>query len=301
MKITCNLAAWTLTLALAPACATHAPTRLAAHSPALLGESSAVEVAPVNDAGAPEVQQEIVPAGAPGTFRPADPAEADEWRFAVVPYVWAIALNGSVRAKGVKAKVDMDFQDVLDVLDAAVLVVAEARKGEIVLRLDQQYMSVSESAKTNGLRAEADMDLYMGTFKVGTPITDEPDAPLVFVGTRYWNFSTRASLKTGGVTLASGKDSTSWWDPLVGAEATLPIDDKWSILAAGEVGGFGIGDASDSTWGASLLASRKSDNGDNFLIGWRYLTVDKTEGSGAGKTELDVSMSGPIVGYAFRF
>ncbi|RKY20583.1 MAG: hypothetical protein DRQ55_07175 [Planctomycetota bacterium] len=239
-----------------------------------------------------------MPHGAAATAPPAD----DGWQFALAPYLWAVSQKGDITAKGHKGEVDLGFDDILSNLDVALLLSAEARQGDTVLRLDQSYLAVSDEVKQGPVEIEASQRAYFATIKVGQALGDGPEAPIVFVGARYWNLGLDVELKAvGGPTLSSADGSQDWWDPLVAAEKRWELDDRWSLVAGADVGGFGVGDGSDSTWQAALLFSRKTDSGGSVVMGWRHLSIDRSDGSGPDRFEFDMRISGPLFGWAFRF
>jgi hypothetical protein len=44
------------------------------------------------------------------------------WEFYVAPYVWTLAANGNVTVKGIKADVDISFNDIRDQLNIAAMI-----------------------------------------------------------------------------------------------------------------------------------------------------------------------------------
>jgi hypothetical protein len=290
-----------------PACATTATQAVAAGSAPLFRVSppphtSTPDSPDRREFGAPGgAAADFVHVSMPNDSSSADAAQADEWRFAIAPYLWAVSMDGDVTVKGNKAEVDLSFDEIFKKLDVGVLIAAEARQGDMVYQLDQTYLALSDDEKAGGVRVDADIAMYLGTLKMGHYVADGPEAPMVFVGARYWHLDMDVEAKAGGATIARSKGDQDWWDALVGVEKRWILDDRWSVVGKGLVGGFGLGDASDTMWDATVLATRQSDAGNTFAVGWRHLVVDKDRGSGAKKFELDANISGPIIGWAFRF
>ena len=81
----------------------------------------------------------ILPAAA------AETVTSDDWEISLTPYVWATALNGDVAVGGVKAKVDADFNDVLDNLNVAVMLKAEMRKGRFGIISDTVFAQLEDN------------------------------------------------------------------------------------------------------------------------------------------------------------
>jgi hypothetical protein len=86
----------------------------------------------------------------------------------------------------------------------------------------------------------------------------------------------------------------NWLDPIIGGRYSRAISERWKVSLYGDIGGFGIGDASDFTWGISALAHYQPWKHVALVGGYRVLDVDYETGSGLSRFEYDVSMHGPI-------
>jgi len=81
----------------------------------------------------------------------------------------------------------------------------------------------------------------------------------------------------------------------VGARATSALAERWSLTLRATGGGFGVG--ADSEWGAfGAVTWRKSDRL-SFTGGYRHLAVDYED----ARLRYDVSLTGPILGLAWRY
>jgi hypothetical protein len=72
---------------------------------------------------------------------------------------------------------------------------------------------------------------------------------------------------------------------------------RWDLLLRFDVGGFGIGDASDITWNLSGLINYKPWKHVGLIAGYRAMDVDYRTGSGLSRFNYDVLMHGPILGF----
>lgn len=105
------------------------------------------------------------------------------------------------------------------------------------------------------------------------------------------------SLHVNGVTFGGlNQKSTvtsNWVDPLLGTRVRVDLPKRFSVTALGDVGGFGIGSASQVTWqGVGLLGYRMSKRWTS-MAGYRVLGVNR-EG-------VDVILQGPVIGASYRF
>jgi hypothetical protein len=165
-----------------------------------------------------------------------DPAAADEWHFAVTPYIWGSAIDGNVSAKGNTADVSASFSDILATLNGGLMGMAEARNGRLILLFDGLGVwlgdDVDAKAKTipvpgfplvNATIGPSHADVKITEaildLKVGWRVLSLPAASLfgetpasedtrsfdvdLFAGGRYWYVKTELDLKVP-VTLGLG-------------------------------------------------------------------------------------------------
>jgi hypothetical protein len=103
----------------------------------------------------------------------------DAWSFKVLPYIWMSGLTGETASFPGTPPVDVDlsFIDILENLDIAAFVVAEARKGDLFFRSEMAYASISASADTpGGFFSDADLTAktFQGALAVGYTINRGP-------------------------------------------------------------------------------------------------------------------------------
>ncbi len=277
-------------------------------------------------------------AGATGpTSRNAPPAPATRWRFQLAPYAWMPAMKGSVTVRGMKQSVDLSLCDLLDLADELDVVVPfqfEARHGRWKLWLDVQYMkmhdrlreSVSKQVGPVTVTADAtvnvDVRMLLTEFGVdyellNLPLGQEGQGPnLRFdlrAGGRYMRLEGEAGIAIqgaaeigpndvrvpiGGLAVDSG-GPREWIEPLVGAGVHLDLNDRLTLMARGDIGGFGIG--SDCTWQVVGGAEWKLSDWAAIFAGYRLLDIDFVEGSGRNQFAFDVQMRGPYLAMMFRF
>jgi hypothetical protein len=87
---------------------------------------------------------------------------------------------------------------------------------------------------------------------------------------------------------------TSWWiDPLVGLRVGADLCDRFGVVVAGNVGGFGIGSASKFSWEALAFVDWRFGESTSLAVGYRGLGLDRPQA--------DLVLHGPLVGVIFRF
>lgn len=253
------------------------------------------------DAAPPD---EAPPTEAPPAEAPAAPAPAPSgWVFQVTPYVWAASMEGDVSPfrHTPTVHVEKDFSDILEDLDVAGFINFRARMDRFVFTGDVMYVDLTESDTTGPLPiigaigADYDTAQFAATLQAGYRVYDAPQFSFeVLPGARFWHLWNDLNVSVAGSTLTVENDF-GWIDPVIGARAHFHFNDKFSILAQGDVGGFGVG--SDFTWQA--LATVNYSFNETFAIsaGYKVLSVDYDDD---GRV-FDTTLSGPLLGLTVRF
>ena len=176
----------------------------------------------------------------------AGPATAqDDWNLSFAPYLWATGIDGDATIGNVTADLEVNFSDILHVLDGALLGHFEARKGGTGLFGDFIYLATDpeDYVEIDTLILEAG---YLHGRDSGGGLTGWE------VGVRYWDFET-----TIVPALASTIDrSESWIDGYVGYRRERPIGERWRSVVRGNIGAGG----SDLAWGLDLIYLLEFDN-----------------------------------------
>jgi hypothetical protein len=83
--------------------------------------------------------------------------------------------------------------------------------------------------------------------------------------------------------------------PAIAAAATASAEAGWGLAAYGDLGGFGL--TSDLTW--HLMGTVQYDIGNHWRVaaGYRHVAA-KVE---KGDTDIQLTLSGPIIGFSYRF
>jgi hypothetical protein len=93
------------------------------------------------------------------------------------------------------------------------------------------------------------------------------------------------------------EESKDYIEPVLGARTRLAITDRLLVNVRGDVGGFGIGSASDFTW--QVVAGLGYQITDRTLLsaGYRQLDIDYK----SSDLEVDMCQKGPFVACTIRF
>lgn len=90
----------------------------------------------------------------------------------MAPYVWALAANGNVTLKGIKADVDTSFNDIRDQLNMAAMVEYGGRKGNWGVWGHTIYANLGKDTQVAGIKIDPTIKTWWqvlgGSYRLGT-------------------------------------------------------------------------------------------------------------------------------------
>jgi hypothetical protein len=218
----------------------------------------------------------------------------DTWRFALSPQLWATGIDGEIKARGVRANVDLGSSDIFDEVEFATQVHIEARKGDWAFIAEPTIVKAEDdSASSGGSRAKAKVEYLLTNFLLGYRFSKSWEA---LFGLRYTDMDNK--ITTGG---SRRSQSESWFDLLGGVRYTAKFSEKWSFIGRFDLGGLGLGDSSDLTWGGEALFFWDFGRRTAMVFGYRMLDIDFENGSGSKRFAFDTRQDGPIVGVNLKW
>ena len=87
----------------------------------------------------------------------------------------------------------------------------------------------------------------------------------------------------------------------MGGRFIWELNDKFSLNFRGDVGGFGIGSASELTYQIIPGCSYKLSDNMTFEFAYRYVNLDYSNGSGTDELGMDLEAYGPSFGLKLLF
>ncbi|QDT53590.1 hypothetical protein Pan44_16120 [Caulifigura coniformis] len=243
------------------------------------------------------------------------PDSTSETWVLVAPYVWATAQNGTIGARGRTVPIDLSLAELVDLipdLNGAAMGHLEVGKGNAGLVFDALLMQIETSDRLPGggrfsYETSSTILESLGMLRV----VDVPNAegPGSFVtvdllgGARYYQVENDLRITPAGGATVQADMTKDWVDLVVGARTEVAITSELSGFLRADFGGFGIGTSSDLAWnlttGAEYACSALP--GSSLVLGYRILSIDETQKSGANRFVYDVTLHGPFTAIAFRF
>lgn len=237
----------------------------------------------------------------------ANSATEGNWQFNLAPfYLWGISIDGDLSVgtgkgpgvSGLSEPVEVPFGDLFDSLEGVFIVHFEAmHKSNWGLLVDVDYLNLGNDF-TNGQGMGLKVDLEATLAEIAGLYRIQRDAhnfDAIF-GVRGYRMDPGVSLINGPKVVDRSQD---WLDPIVGGRWTWNFAENWSVVARGDLGGFGIG--SDLAWQALGLVEWQPFKYASFLAGYRALDVDYEDGSGSDYFKFDAAFHGPMLGLNFTW
>jgi hypothetical protein len=255
-----------------------------------------------------------------------EPAPADKWAFAVRPYLWAPGISGTLKYDippgGGGASVDLSSY-ILQNLNMALMLSAEARKGDWSVLTDVVYLdvesgdskvkSISFAGPGGRIDVSAGADLgtqvtlrgFEGELAGAYTVARGGNSSMgVLAGVRYlgieagtdWQISGSITGPGPGQSFAASgsvSERVDLWDGIVGIRGAVGLgESKWAIPYYLDVG---TGTSAITSQGMAGIEYRYSW-GELQLL-YRYLYYDLK----GDRLLQNVTFNGPAVGVNFRF
>ena len=236
--------------------------------------------------------------GAPAVAQAAQD-DAAGWQFVVAPYLLVPHMNGEVNVGGTVSEVDVGPGDIFENLDFGAMLHLEMANPNWAITIDGYYVDLGAVGDIPESGQTADVDLKQWMFEVDG-LWRAAEWAEVGIGARI--NSIEGSLFAEALGPAPEIDESSkhtWFDPVIVARVTAPLENRWRLGVRGDIGGFGIG--SSFTWQVRPFVGYRFADLFELVLTYRALGIDYETGSGAELFAYDVVTFGPELGFVFHF
>ena len=230
------------------------------------------------------------------------------WHFELTPYLWATSQDGTIgldKGPGNGVPLNQSFSDIMQRMDVTGMALFDVRKERWGLMLDALYLKVSDRGQFSGpngfVTLSAHGDVTQKLFSAAgyyRAIEGKTNLDMV-LGLRYHSvkWDVNAELSSPFLPSISRRftERKSWTDPFVGVRLIHKIDERWSLMGYGDVGGSGSG--SDLTWQAIGGVNYTFASNMTGKLGYRHLSYDYHRDG----LKYDVDTSGFYVGLGFTW
>lgn len=225
-------------------------------------------------------------------------ADGEGWDWMVAPYGWAASIGTDLQVRQPPAggvSTDTDFDDIVDKIDGAFQIHAEGQGDHFGMFTDFTYLGLADERDRPRFHTESDLDTRLFELAaVWSPGEDRYRGLEVFAGLRYIDvdLTIQADPENPLFNTTTIDGGETFIDFMIGARYTWALSERWGLTVRGD-GSFGD---TEGTWNTSGVLSYRMKHG-AWLFGYRYLSVELE----TGDSNTDITMSGPMIGYGFRF
>jgi hypothetical protein len=227
----------------------------------------------------------------------AEDAPSSGWRHTLGIYGMGAAIEGTAQIADLKAPIDVSISELFDALEMGGMAAYRGENDTWSIMGDVTYMGLGGKATSQAGRLRADLDVDQLTVMATLGRRVSPTTEVLF-SLAYFDLSADVEVRRLD---QSRKASTGvdWIDPSIGLRYEAPLSEKWSLVARGDVGGFGIG--SDLLVHGALTLHRHQSDFFGWFVGYRVIAFDYEEGQGRNYKSFDQTEQGPGAGITFRF
>ena len=210
------------------------------------------------------------------------------------PYLWFPGVHGTIGALNRTASIHVSATDLLSHFRFGLMGFVEPRYNRVVLPVDVIWVRLGENNALPGvlgsITANVKGSMFILAPKIGYRIVNQEKIKIdALTGFRYWHFGESLSF-TPSILGLNFSRSQNWVDPLVGGKIEMALSPKISVIAAGDVGGWGTGSQLEYQIVGALGYQVKPTW--TLSAGYRYLAVNYRNGGSVA----DIVMPGIFLG-----
>jgi hypothetical protein len=225
-------------------------------------------------------------------------AKSDQWKSFLSIYGWVPAINGDMKIKGVESDLDVSYSDILSNTNFFFMAHYEGFKGHWGILVDGMYADLeAEKEHNTGLvPGNRQLKITQSLVEVAVPyrLTWNPVVADVFIGGRYNYIHAEIGIPSRAL---KRDDTLAFVDPIVGGRVFIPLAKGWYLGLRGDIGGFGIGNASDLALNGNASINWQINEVFSLSAGYRALYMKYNE----GENEWNATQHGPWFGIGFSF
>jgi hypothetical protein len=224
------------------------------------------------------------------------------WKYKLEPYGMFPNMSGTSAIGNLpELNVEVESSQIFENLQMGAMLYLEVSNEKWNLNSDLLYMDIGKGVKSNALISNGEITAKQlgwelaGLYKV---------TPWFEAGVGGLLNSIKLELDINRNTIegpenVKRENSQTWFDPMLIAVFKNTPEKKIIYSFRGEIGGFGIG--SDLAWQIQAYAGYRFSELFQIQGGYRVISLDYENGSGADRFKYDVNTYGPVIKFGFNF
>lgn len=223
------------------------------------------------------------------------PGAAAAWDWSVTPYGWGIDVNTDTAVEQPSGP-DIQFSELVDVLDFAGQVLIEGRGPRFGVLVDLTSLQVSDRRLRGPFEVDTDTEVTLAEIAGTVDVSGGEGRTALLFGVRHASLDLQLEFETTGpLALRSrvGEDVTID-DVMIGIMHIGRLAERWSFALRADVA---TGDT-DFSWNVGAHAGFNWSESGTLWLGYRHLDLDFGD---VGDMSPEIVVTGPQVGATFRF
>ncbi len=224
--------------------------------------------------------------------------QAEGWTNTAEIYVLGAGLSGTTGIGPAEIDVSATFDQILSNLQFGAMVAYRGESPTFAVTADVMYASLATTADGPAGPGSARVDAkeWLVTAVASWRVTRAFEA---LAGLRLTSLDNTLTLTDRSGAEGSASLTKTWVDPVVGMRVRIPLGERWSVAAYGDLGGFGVG--SSFTWMVQARVNWRLSRVVVVGLGYRVLYQDYETGSGLDAFTWNVTTQGPLAAIGARF
>ena len=226
-------------------------------------------------------------------------AQEEEWEYTIAPYLFALNIEGETATLpgADPAELEVDFDELLEDLDGALMGQFEARKGKFAIVSDIFFSRISSEGETPGAlfgENSYEQDLFYLNLSASYRVLEGNKGNLdLMAGVRYSHLDNTLELDAGLAPAQKLEDKEDWFDPFFTVKGNLLLADKLYLISWA---GFAVGGDSDETIDLFAGLGYNFSETMSFVTGYRHMSIDYEKDGYLW----DVEMTGMLFGLVIK-
>ena len=239
------------------------------------------------------------------------PANASEWQWLVVPYLWASGTSVDMTIDPyLEIEGTLNFSDLLDEVNYGFQVHLEGQRDKFGVFADITYLNASDGMTTppgdvlpGGSNVHAEISTWLvelgGTYRLFGDAGLEGFDVLAGVRIIDMDLQVDIDLRDPLPFTDTVDASDTYYDGFIGVRYGTIIGSHWALSIRGDVG---TGDT-DITWNGLANVSYLFGSRRQFaaILAYRYMRMELSAKDSGQDIDTTLDMSGPALGFLFRF
>ena len=226
-----------------------------------------------------------------------------KWNFLAEPYLMFPYMHGKTGiGESLTLPVYATAGDIFSKLQMGAMLYLEAKTDQYAITSDLVYMDLNQNVEPGKLINSGTVDAkqliweFAGLYRLSSFLEFGIGGRL-----NYLQLGVNANIKSFPASSEdiSGRQSRTWFDPVIIVRFATDIKDKWLFQIRGDLGGFNIG--SVYTWQLQGYVGYRFVKWFQLTAGYRTLSTNYTHGEVPKEFIFNMKEFGPVIRLGFNF